>query len=311
MIYLGANMWHGPDSLVRFNKNDPRYYTELYTSRDAWRKITDYAAETGINTLLIDIGEGLQFESHPEIACKGAWTKQEMKAEIERLKKLGITCIPKLNFASTHDEWMGDYSRMLGTPTYDKVVKDLIDETCELFQPPLFHFGYDEESRREIHMQNSFGYSAYRFGDVYWNAFNDCVKHITANGVRPWAWGGLVHFHADEFFKYMSKDIVVSTYNYGQIMNLEGSPDYKLQQLAAPSLLEKYGYDQIPTCSTCYDYTSVDDSLCVWKKEISSKHMLGILTAPWYRTGDEDIYTHFAEAKIFLAARKKYFPEEV
>lgn len=312
MIYLGTNMWNESDCLKRFNKNDPKYYTSLYTSRSAWRKVTDYIASLGFNTLLIDIGEGLMFESHPEIACRGAWTKAEMKAEIDRLKALGITCIPKLNFASTHDAWLGEYSHMLGTPLYYKVVKDLIDETCELFAPPLFHIGFDEESRRESHMQNAFGYISFRFGKEYADGMNFCIDCVLKNKVRPWMWAGLALFHADEFFLATSRDAVISTYNYDQIKNIPpDAPDYYLQMQDSAKRLDKHGFDQLPAVSTCYDYYSVDDSLEKWKGEISSEHLLGYITAPWCRTGDDDVYSLMADAKIFDAAMKKYYPEDI
>jgi len=311
MIYLGADMWNEADSLRRFNKNDPKFYDTLYTSRDAWRKVTDYAVEAGFNTLLVDIGEGLRFDSHPEIAAKGAWTKEEMKAEIDRLNAKGMTVIPKLNFASIHDAWLGKYSHMLSTPIYYKVVKDLIEEAIELFQPPLFHLGFDEESRREKHMQNTYGYSSLRYGELYDYDLNYCVKCVTDKGVRPWLWGGLVHFHKDDFLKATTREAVISTYNYGLNRNIPASaPDYIHDVQNAASVLEKYGYDQIPTTSTCYEYYSIDDSIDNWRRIVSKKHLLGYLTAPWCRTGDDDVYSLMAEAKIFKAARNKYYPEE-
>ena len=310
MIYLGNNMWNDPDSLTRFNKNDPRYYTEMYTSRDAWRKITDYLAETGFNTLVIDLGEGLQYESHPEISCKGAWSKQEMAAEIARLKTKGITCVPKINFATTHDAWMGKYARMVSTPEYYQVVGDLIDEVCELFKPPLIHLGFDEESRREIHMQNEYGYSCYRLGELYKKDLNFCIDRAEKHGVRPWLWAGLSCFHMQDFLASTPKEAVISTYNYGEIRNMFLLPDYTQQHMQAFKVLSDNGYDQIPTCSTCYDYYSVDDTFWYTLENVDRKRLLGMFTTPWYRTGDEDIYTHFADAKLFAAARNKYFPEE-
>ena len=36
-----------------------------------------------------------------------------MKAEKARLAALGIDLVPKLNFSTAHDLWLGDYHRMV------------------------------------------------------------------------------------------------------------------------------------------------------------------------------------------------------
>lgn len=43
-----------------------------------WNAITDQLAESGMNTLFVDILEGLHYGSHPELAAPDAWTRQQM-----------------------------------------------------------------------------------------------------------------------------------------------------------------------------------------------------------------------------------------
>ena len=100
MIYLGSNMWAKKGEKRPYRTEwEEEYHEEMVTSKEVWRKVTDFLPECGINTLLIDIGEGVQFDSHPELAIPGSWTKTELKTEIERLRAMGITPIPKLNFS--------------------------------------------------------------------------------------------------------------------------------------------------------------------------------------------------------------------
>ena len=89
-------------------------------------------AATGINMVVIDLGDGIEYESHPEIAVKNAW-KPKSKNRAGKMRKLGIEPIPKLNFATTHDIWLKDYSRMVSTDIYYNVCKDLIEEVSLLF----------------------------------------------------------------------------------------------------------------------------------------------------------------------------------
>jgi len=309
MIYLGTNMWNEGDSLTRFNKNDAFFHKEMFTDRKTWRAATDFAIKAGFNAFLVDIGEGLQLEAHPELAASGAWTKEEMKAELDRLKASGATVIPKLNLSATHDAWLNTLGHKLNTPEYFKAVREIIDEVIELFQPPIIHLGFDEESHRERNMQNKYGYSSYRYGEEYALALNYFVKCALDKGVRPWLWAGLATYSWDEFAHYSPHDAIYGTCNYEQMRNTPKSEIYYQMLYDSARKLEKLGYDQLPAVSTCYDYYSVDDTMEFWKSVISPKHFIGVASAPWCRTGKDDLYSLMAEAKVFAYARKKYYPE--
>ena len=43
----------------------------------------DTAAESGFGKMLIFTGDALKYETHPEIAKEGAWTKAELKAQLD------------------------------------------------------------------------------------------------------------------------------------------------------------------------------------------------------------------------------------
>ena len=65
-----------------------------------------------------------------------------LKEELKKLRDAGLEPIPKLNFSTAHDTWLGPYSRCVSTPTYYKACEDLIEEVVELFDKPrFFHLG--------------------------------------------------------------------------------------------------------------------------------------------------------------------------
>jgi hypothetical protein len=64
------------------------------------RTFIKQAAAAGINMVVIDLGDGVEYESHPEIAVKNAWKPEKLRNELVRMRKLGIEPIPKLNFAT-------------------------------------------------------------------------------------------------------------------------------------------------------------------------------------------------------------------
>ena len=68
-----------------------------------WNEIVEETAKSGQNAMFIALGDGVIFNSHPEIAIPGAWTRQRLRKEIQRLKELGITLMPKMNFSTMHD----------------------------------------------------------------------------------------------------------------------------------------------------------------------------------------------------------------
>ena len=123
-MQLGHNMWgEGPLVGEPATEEEKDKYARDFNRTDEklWYEVTEYAAKKGVNMLLIDLGEGMVYPSHPELAVKGSWSPEKMKAELARLRKLGIEPIPKLNFSASHDAWLKQYSRMLSTPEYYKV----------------------------------------------------------------------------------------------------------------------------------------------------------------------------------------------
>ena len=82
LLHLGHNMWCDwvpPDvdlNVVKDalppNGSTPLPDTELRNKGDLWRTATDYIAARGMNMIVVDLGEGLVYPSHPELTIKGA-----------------------------------------------------------------------------------------------------------------------------------------------------------------------------------------------------------------------------------------------
>jgi hypothetical protein len=121
------------------------YRSYLRCHDNLWKKAVDHVAAQGMNTLFIDLGEGMAYPSHPELAVPGTWSVEKMRKELARIRSLGVEPVPKLNFSTCHDSWLKEYHRMVSTNEYYQVVADVIRDTCEIFgNPKLFHIGFDE-----------------------------------------------------------------------------------------------------------------------------------------------------------------------
>ena len=144
LIHLSDNMWAQPKLVL---PGDEEKQLHLNCDDTVWRRVIDFLPGQGYNAVVIDVGDGVRYETHPEISVAGAWSKDKLKAELDYIRSKGMKVIPKLNFSAGHDGWLGKYAMMIATPEYYKVCKDLILEVAELFgTPELFHLGMDEET---------------------------------------------------------------------------------------------------------------------------------------------------------------------
>ena len=306
MIYLGSSMWHDWDSEIPHGKNDPRYYAEMFTQKSAWRKIVDFLPQNGINTVLIDMAEGVQYDSVPEISCKGAWNKYEFREELEHIRAWGMIPIPTFNFSATHDAWFGEYGRMVSTPQYYRAIENLLSETAELFDyPEYIHIGLEEELP---HCQNGYGLCVCRNEEVFWHDADFLFKTVRKNKARPWIWGDGFWYSTETYLKNTPKDVLVSNSMYQRIYELEPG-DWHLRALEAFQTVAENGFDYLPMVSTCYRELNAYDILEYVRRQCPQEKLKGFISTPWCRTSEEDVYCHYNDIVRFSNALKKVYGE--
>ncbi len=295
LLHLGHNMWCEwlPDDVQGVVALSERLTpdTALRSRDDLWLRVTGRIAERGLNMVVIDIGEGLVFPSHPELAIKGSWSPDRLRDEVDRLRSMGVEAIPKLNFSATHDGWLKHYHRMLTLPKYYEVVRDVIRDVAEIFRTPrLFHLGFDEET---VAFSADRNYFVMRAGEMWWHDFLFAVDCAGRCGCRPWVWSDYGWDHP-EYFRRCPKDVVQSNWFYDEChggfdLDRNQTPDHK--RLKAFIDLEEAGFDQIP-CGTNWvgwrrreEGVGADDVIGevvrFGRKAISDGHLLGFLMAPW------------------------------
>lgn len=295
LLHLGHNMWCEwlPDDVMPKAEIKARYIPDYaIRNRDEhWYRVTNYMAVRKLNMLVIDIGEGLVYPSHPELAIKGSWSPDKLRDEVVRLRGMGIEAIPKLNFSATHDGWLKHYHRMLTLPKYYEVVRDVIRDVAEIFETPrFFHLGYDEETSRYSRGRN---YFVMRTGEMWWHDFLYTVRCAEDCGCRPWVWSDYGWDHED-YFKRCPKSVVQSNWYYDEChggfdLSRNDTPDRK--RLKEFWQLEEAGFDQIP-CGTNWighvrekEKIGANDVIGklvkLGREVISDDRLLGFLMAPW------------------------------
>ena len=313
MMRISDHMW-ADDSFAEIENPmlympRSRYFENNNICVETWDKMVKFLADHKYNLLLIDIGDGVKFDSHPEISAPDAWSKEFLKKKLDEARALGLEVIPKLNFSSAHDTWLKEYRRMLSTPIYYKVCADLIAETCELFDyPRWFHLGLDEEC---LERQSRHEMIVIRQEKLYWHdanfLFSECEKH----GARPWVWSDYYWLHPEAFIRNMSKEVIQSNWHYGSFMikDAKGNPYHQYYRVKTYNDLDEMGFDQIPTMSSYTSQTNAFQTVAHGKNALTEEHILGYMTSPWSSTKPDELYLLQYDAHRMYAARRDVYPE--
>lgn len=322
LVHLSMHMWE-------------KEYDTLPFDDKMWEDIIRDSEKAGVNMIVLDIGDGIEFGSHPEIAMKGAWTRRRVRQEIRRLRDVGITLIPKLNFATPHNKWLGEYRRMLSTNTFYRLANDLIKEVYSLFEQPEFiHLGYDEEDAR--HVQHC-EYAVYRQKDLFWHDLNFLYDSVADTGATPWVWSCPLYRHVDDYGKHFGpEDAVLSPWYYNAFNPKHWTPVESRQEYVTyynegiykelgikyveedpylvnfrnvtPGVIEA-GYKFIP-CASVFNRCDWNtyDLVEYFKNTCPDEQVLGYMTAPWVSTLPmEKNLQFFEESFRFLKEAKEVF----
>ena len=319
-IQLGFNMWRDENSTPENDgpfqcQSTGHYQTKMLTEKETWRRVVDQLPAFGVNTLVVDLGEGVQYKSHPELAVEGAWTVEELKEELARARALGLEVIPKMNFSSYHDAWLTPYCAQKGTAVYDKVVADLIDEACEIFDSPRFvHLGMDEEEFPNSPRRTNWWHNDYertnttpRDEEAYFSDLAKMVAQVEKNGARAWIVGDYYCTHPEAFLKRCPKSCVLSMSFWDRIiLKPDGSyPDRPIyDEIRA---LHAAGFDQIPEASDWTCHQNIPQFVYFYMEfGMVDEQLLGFNANPMQATVDLNYYTLLNNANRVKVSREMF-----
>lgn len=305
LAHLSFNMWEEHDAPIQSHLSEEyRRHLAIRKARpvlsfdDAvWDAMLETFRNNGINMVVLDLGDGVQYASHPEIAVEGAWTPARLQRKVARLRAMGIEPIPKLNFSTCHDTWLGPYARCVSTDRYYAVCRDLIEEVMALFdRPRFFQLGMDEETIRH---QQFYLYATVRQHDLWWHDLYFLQEQVEKAGARAWVWSDYIWAHPDDFLRKMPKSILQSNWYYG-------SPFHRKNVYVKAYLdLEEHGYDQIPTGSTWGCEENFGNTVRYCRRRVSDVHLLGFMQSPWLPTRPEHREALLHAAELVGAAQKR------
>lgn len=303
LLHLSYNMWGD----WKNPKTGPFWASQPFLRFDEqlWTDLLKQMVDAKMNMVVLDLGDGVRYDSHPEIAVENAWTVARLKQEIKRLKDMGLELIPKLNFSTCHDQWLGQYARMVSTEPYYRVCRDLINEVIDIFETPrFFHLGMDEE---EPHHQVYFQYLVSRQFELWWHDLHFFRATVEKRGVRPWIWADYVWNHAEEFYKNMPTSVLQSNwYRHpvsGPCTSVYGG-DVRMEIPCCKAFvdLDAAGFEQLPAVSNWETPDNIYNTISFCQDKLSPQRLKGYFLTPWKPTLEAarprhtDAIAHFARA---------------
>lgn len=295
--HLGYNMWADRKAPERDLAHiDARDY--LRFDEPLWAELLAEAVSEGLNTVVIDLGEGVRYASHPELAVEGSWEPERLRAELQCLRDMGLEPLPKLNFSTAHDAWLGPYARMVSTPTYYSVCRDLIAEVIEIFdRPRLFHLGMDEETAQH---QRYYAYAVMRQYDLWWHDLYFYIDQVERGGARPWVWSDYLWHHPEAFHRNMPKSVLQSNWYYQD----DFGPEAPRAQAYVD--LEAHGFDQVPTGSNWATDTNMGLTVEFCREAIAPERLKGFLQTIWRPTLAPYREKHLAGVRQLGEAKRRF-----
>ncbi|HOL66233.1 MAG TPA: hypothetical protein PKX93_02085 [bacterium] len=104
LVHLSFNMWEEAEvqpppgfpgkKLLEIRKARPY----LRFEEPFYQTLTEKMKAAGMNMIVLDLGDGVRYQSHPEIAVKGAWSPEKLKMELAVCVRWDWNPFPNLIF---------------------------------------------------------------------------------------------------------------------------------------------------------------------------------------------------------------------
>ena len=300
MLYFGNNMMASeshlyPDFLER-NKDNRKARrhrvaeTKFLFDYDIWKEATELMRRGGLNTVLVELSEGVVYPSHPELAVEGSWEPTRLQDELKRLRKMGLDPIPKLNFSTSHCAWQKRWRRLTSTPEYYRFCADVIGDVCDIFEKPShFHIGMDEEWATSQEFEPMM---ILRQGYLWRHDCRFLINEVEKRGARCMMWSDWLRNHPDICTQHIPKSVLIQNWYYAELFNPAEfpprTPNFNPLGYYAYKTLDDLGYDQCPTGSNWCGPRNMGMTVRHCLKTIAPERLKGFMAAPWMRTLPEN-----------------------
>jgi hypothetical protein len=181
--------------------------------------IDEELAPRKVNALILRVDYNYEYTSHPELRSENALSKKDVKQLVKACRENSIRIIPQVNLLG-HQSWAGSLGNLLKAyPEFDetpkivlpekyvwpnadglycksycplhpdvhKVVFEIVDEICEVFESDAFHAGMDEVFY--IGEKDCPRCSGRDKAELFAGEVRTIRDHLTEKGRELWIWG--------------------------------------------------------------------------------------------------------------------------
>ncbi len=198
----------------------------------------DFLARTLIrwkyNTLVLIVGNGMKFDSHPECSGPAAWSKDEVRRVLDFCRQNYLDVVP-LQTVLGHANWFtlahkdlwedGDYHiACVSNPATQKLLHGVYDEIIDVFKPKFMHLGMDEAWWKTLDAPAEKRCKLCA-GKPKWQIVADQAAHfrdyLAARGIRAMMWGDMLleehnggaPYHSAKALDAIPRDIVICNWS--------------------------------------------------------------------------------------------------
>ena len=92
LIHIGTNLWYevGNDRGGGEKVWQSAASLKMRFDKKLFDELTEHLPKCGINTVVLDLADGIVYNSHPELKIEGSIERDEILRMIERLHSLGL-----------------------------------------------------------------------------------------------------------------------------------------------------------------------------------------------------------------------------
>lgn len=166
--------------------------------------MVDVAKQSGLNTVVVQVTDGVTLQHAPWRIKDGAWSRDEFKVWIGYIQGKGMQVVPELKLLTHQDKFLQNKQTdlMFNSSSYDpsnpqvyqKNVYPLIDELVELISPRAFHIGHDEVA----------GFARWWWpkwlkegeemlpAELFYQDVAQLHEYLSKRGLEIWMWGDML-----------------------------------------------------------------------------------------------------------------------
>lgn len=170
------------------------------------RRLATMARRAQMNTIVVQVADGLRLPSMTDLARRDAWAPGEWRAFTRYARQSGLAVIPEVKLL-THQEKLFARSRpdlLYNAKTYDPRTPEvyvrvfaMLDDLIAATDPPAIHIGHDELAGATIHphtprdKQLPAGQQPLP-PDLFLADVRHLHTYLQAKGVETWMWGDML-----------------------------------------------------------------------------------------------------------------------